>query len=53
MIFMMGAVSNSETSVNFYEATSQNIPNVVAEWLTMMIRQVPYSNLSPETGYLD
>jgi hypothetical protein len=27
--------------------------NVVVEWLTLLLREVPGSNLGPETGYLD
>jgi hypothetical protein len=29
------------------------VPNMVAKQLTLRIREVPGSNLGPETGYLD
>jgi hypothetical protein len=34
---------------------SDKLPNVVVEWLTLLlrIREVPVSNLDPETGCLD
>jgi hypothetical protein len=29
------------------------LPIVVVEWLTLLLREVPSSNLDPETGYPD
>jgi hypothetical protein len=53
----MEAASTSETSVYFKDYTAQHSrrPNVVVECLTFvfLIRDVPGSNIGPETGYPD
>jgi hypothetical protein len=36
-----------------YPVCLQVTPNVVVEWLTLHIWEVPGSNLGPETGYND
>jgi hypothetical protein len=40
---------------NSEQGDEVNAPNVVIEWLTLLlrIREVPISNVGPETGYPD
>jgi hypothetical protein len=44
--------SSSSTTVQPFDTV---VPNVVVEWFTLLlhIRDIPGSNLGPETGYPD
>jgi hypothetical protein len=47
--------NSSESCATDMWVTLNQAPNIVVEWLTLLlrIRKVPVSNIGPETGYAD
>jgi hypothetical protein len=48
-----GTKENTMDLAITYEIHVFTAPNVVVEWLTLLIREVPGSNFCPEVGYPD
>jgi hypothetical protein len=55
LIFTVKEIWNEPIKTLLIGILSDKLPNVVVEWLTLLlrIREVPVSNLDPETGCPD